>query len=262
MSPEQVAGRPADTRSDLWAFGVVLLEMLTGRAVFTGHTDVEVLQSVMKTEPDVTGLPDETPVPIRRLLRRCLEKDRTRRLDSAAVARFEIEDAIAAPAGETVARARSSRSVTPLTIAALASVAVLTAIAMWILMRPSLPASVVSRFAIVASPAWPLNTRSFDRDIALSPDGRYLVYRVGTANVGGELIVRAIDQLEGRQLAGIALAYGAPFFSPDSRWIGFFETGAIKKVAIAGGPVITRPGERPGARRFLGNGQYDRVRHR
>ena len=95
MSPEQATGRAADTRSDLWAFGVVLLEMLTGEPVFTGETDADVLESVLKAEPDLTGLPDETPAPIRRLLRRCLEKDRTRRLDSAAVARLEIDDAIA-----------------------------------------------------------------------------------------------------------------------------------------------------------------------
>jgi serine/threonine-protein kinase len=213
--------------------------MLTGRPAFTGQTDADVLESVLHAEPDVTGLPAETPAPIRRLLRRCLEKDRTRRLDSAAVARFEIDDAIASPAAETVPPARSSRRITRVTIAAIASVALLTALAVWILMRPPLPAPVVSRFAIVAPPAWPLNTKSPDRDIALSPDGRYLVYRTGTANVGGGLMVRAIDQLEGRRLAGIRLAYGALFFSPDSQWIGFFENAAIKKVAIAGGPVFT-----------------------
>ena len=90
----------------------------------------------------------------------------------------------------------------------------------------------------MAPPAWPLNTKSSDRDLALSPDGRYLVYRVGTGNVGGALMVRAIDQLDGRQVAGIERAYGAPFFSPDSQWIGFFENATIRKVAIAGGPVV------------------------
>ena len=113
MSPEQAAGWAADTRTDLWAFGVVLLEMLTGRAVFTGTTDAKVLESVLKAEPDLKALRAETPAPIRRLLRRCLEKDRTRRLDSAAVARFEIDDAIASPAGEPVPSPRASHRITP-----------------------------------------------------------------------------------------------------------------------------------------------------
>ena len=94
MSPEQAAGKPVDKRSDLWAFGVVLMEMLTGRPVFTGETVSHVLAAVLRAEPDWTTLPAETPAPIRKLLRRCLENDRKRRLDSAADARLEIEDAL------------------------------------------------------------------------------------------------------------------------------------------------------------------------
>ena len=97
MSPEQAAGRAVDKRGDLWAFGVVLLEMLTGRPVFAGETVVEVLAAVLTIEPDWTTLPAETPSAIRTLLRRCLEKDRTRRLDSATAARLEIDDALATP---------------------------------------------------------------------------------------------------------------------------------------------------------------------
>src|SRR5437764_1191867 len=93
MSPEQAAGKPVDKRSDLWAFGVVLMEMLTGRPVFTGETLSHVLASVLTSDPDWTALPANTPAPIRRLLRRCLEKDRKQRLDSASDARLEIEEA-------------------------------------------------------------------------------------------------------------------------------------------------------------------------
>jgi Tol biopolymer transport system component len=243
MSPEQAAGRAADTRSDLWAFGVVLLEMLTGRAVFTGETDADVLAAVQHTEPDLSGLPAETPAPIRRLLRRCLEKDRTRRLDSAADARLEIDDAIASPSGEAVAPATaSSRHVTAVAVAALASVA-LTALAVWFLMRPVPPARALpSRFAIVVPPGQPVNGSGAARDIALSPDGRYLVYRFGGSNsAGSPLMVRAIDQLDAQPLADVSTAY-APFFSPDSQWIGFFENGALKKVSIRGGhPVVVAP---------------------
>ena len=101
MSPEQAAGKAVDKRSDLWAFGVVLLEMLTGRQVFGGETVSHVLAAVLKDDPDWTSLPANTPAPIRKLLRRCLEKDRKKRLDSAAAARLEIDDAIAAPANDT-----------------------------------------------------------------------------------------------------------------------------------------------------------------
>jgi eukaryotic-like serine/threonine-protein kinase len=238
MSPEQAAGRPADTRSDLWAFGVVLLEMLTGRPAFTGRTDADLLESVLHAEPDVTGLPVETPAPIRRLLRRCLEKDRTQRLDSAAVARFEIDDAIATPAIDAVPPARWSRRGRLLAIAALASVAVLTAIAVWILIGPRPRTPVVqSRLPIVTPSGQPMNVSSGDRDLALSPDGRHLAYRFGgSTTVGSPLMVRPMDQIDARPLAGIGTAY-TPFFSPDNQWIGFFEGGELRKVPTAGGRV-------------------------
>jgi serine/threonine protein kinase len=100
MSPEQAAGKAADKRSDLWAFGVVVMEMLTGRPVFTGETMSHVLASVLKSEPDWTTLPASTPAPIRRLLRRCLDKDRKRRLADAADARLEVDEALRAPTGD------------------------------------------------------------------------------------------------------------------------------------------------------------------
>jgi serine/threonine protein kinase len=103
MSPEQAAGKPADKRSDLWAFGVVLLEMLTGQPVFTGETVSHVLAAVLKDEPPWTLLSSETPAPIRRLLRRCLEKDRKRRLESAADARLEIDEALTTPSTASIA---------------------------------------------------------------------------------------------------------------------------------------------------------------
>src|SRR5262252_7336454 len=107
MAPEQARGASIDRRADIWAFGVVFFEMLTGRRLFEGATVSDTLASVLKTEPDWTLLPAETPAPIRRLLRRSLEKDRTRRLDSAAGARLEIDDALAAPVADSLPPAPS-----------------------------------------------------------------------------------------------------------------------------------------------------------
>ena len=243
MSPEQARGRPVDRRADIWAFGVVVFEMLAGQRPFTGETNSDTLASVLKTDPNWRALPADTPLPVRRLLRRCLEKDRRLRLDSAAAARLEIDDAIAPPAAETLPRTvpRSAR-VTAVAIAALAGGAViaLAAWASWTLLRPSLRApGLPSRFAIVPPPEPALNVSGPNRDLAFSPDGRRFVYHVGgTETNGSPLMIRAIDQLEAQPVADVRAAY-APFFSPDSRWIGFFEERVLKKVSIAGGPVIS-----------------------
>ncbi len=109
MSPEQAAGKAVDKRSDLWAFGVVLLEMLTGRPVFAGETVSHVVAAVLGAQPDWSALPSDTPVPIRRLLRRCLEKDRRRRLESPADARLEIDDALTAPSAADSTSPRNAR---------------------------------------------------------------------------------------------------------------------------------------------------------
>ena len=241
MSPEQARGQSLDRRTDIWSFGCVLYEMLTGRAPFAGDTISDTLAAILEREPDRTMLPADTPVPIRRLLRRCLEKDRKRRLDSASDARLEIEDAIAFPAAETLALAATpSRRVTPAAIAALAGFTVIAALVAWILMRPAPTVPVLpARFAIVPAPGLPLNVSGLDRDLALSPDGRRLVYRAGGSNTAGSpLMVRAIDRLDAQPVADVSGAY-APFFSPDNRWIGFFENTDLKKVSIAGGPAIT-----------------------
>ena len=234
MSPEQAGGKVADKRSDMWSFGVVLMEMLTGRRPFGGETISHMLAAVLKDEPDWTTLPPDTPTSIRRLLRRCLEKDQKRRLDSAAAARFEIDDALTAPVEAPSARPASRRRAPLWAVAGAASV--VTALALWIWLRPGTTATLQpSRFAIVPPPAQMLATTiGGARGLMISRDGTRLVYLAGAPP---RLMVRAIDQLEARALPGIVFAF-TPFLSPDGRWIGFWSGDQLRKVSVNGGASI------------------------
>ena len=236
MSPEQAKGRPVDRRTDLWAFGVVLYELLTGRRAFQGESVAETLAHVLQQAPNWALLPADTPAAIRTLLRRCLEKNPTRRLDSAVALRLEIDDALASPAGVTTVAGPQARRhrVTGKAIAAVVSASLTAAVGTWAVMRnePSAPA-LPARFTITFSPTEPMELSFRGRDIALSPDGRYLVYQSRS-----RLMLRALDQLDAVLLSSVT-AGRTPFFSPDSRWIGFFDGGDLKKVAVTGGPVIT-----------------------
>src|SRR5262249_22926562 len=155
-------------RADLWSFGCVLFEMLSGRQPFEGETISDVLAKIIERDPDWTALPATTPPAIQKLLRRCLEKDPRRRLDSAAVARLEIEDALAAPAGGVPASVLGRAERWPL--GALASsdalAAIVGAIATWAVMRPArAPAPAVSRFAITLPSTESLAFSINDRDV-------------------------------------------------------------------------------------------------
>jgi len=238
MSPEQAAGTSVDKRSDIWSFGVVLLEMLTGKSVFTGETLSHVLASVLRTEPDWTALPPNTPPSIRRLLRRCIDKDRRRRLDSAAAAGLELDDARTEPP-EEVQPAQAPRRVAALSIASVLGGALVAVLALWAFTRPVQPAAgPLTRFMITPPAALPLrlSLQGAARDFAVAPDGSFLVYRAGNQ---GQLVVRWLDRLDASPLAGVTSAV-MPFVSPDSHWIGFAEDNlTLKKVAATGGSPIT-----------------------
>ena len=237
MSPEQARGAAVDKRSDLWALGVVLYEMLAGRRLFDGATVSDTLALVLTTEPDWSTLPPATPAPIRKLLRRCLEKDRKRRLDSAAAARLDIEDALDAT---PVARAADAvpRRVMWARMAFIAGATALAAGFLGWMLWPTSRAQAVDRFAIDVPTGQTF--RATGRPIlTVSPDGRALVY-----NTADGLYLRAMDAVQPRLVPGTDAALTSPFFSPDGQWIGFWDpSGQLKRVMVTGGtPVVVASG--------------------
>jgi Tol biopolymer transport system component/tRNA A-37 threonylcarbamoyl transferase component Bud32 len=242
MSPEQAKGKPAHQRSDMWAFGCVLYEMLAGRPAFRADDLSDTLVAVMRDEPDWLALPRETPEPIRRLLRRCLAKDPKRRLGDASGARIEIDDAKSeAPASDQRVQLRSRHRMWLTWAAALAVATLAVAGTMAWMLRPAAgPLPRLARFPI-ALPTGQQFTNPGHRPVVLSPDGRVIVY---TANQ--QLFLRPIDQLEPvpiRGTVGVGPAGGrGPFFSPDGQWVGFWQGEQLKKVPIAGGaPIVLCP---------------------
>jgi serine/threonine-protein kinase len=254
MPPEQAKGKSVDKRADLWSFGCVLYEMLAGHRPFVGETISDVLAKIIERDPDWNALPAKTPRSLRTLLRRCLEKDPRRRLDSAAVARLDIEEASTTPAtpGSAVSDvnrdARAARWPPWASVAVPVLAALVTGLTTWTVTRPTAaPSPAVNRFAITLPPAQPLAFSINDRDFAIAQDGTRLVY---TAGDQAQLMVRDFNQLEAVPLSGLVNAR-APFLSPDGRWIGFFDRldegyttgnvprGALRKVSTHGGAPIS-----------------------
>ena len=252
MAPEQARGRVVDTRADIWAFGCVLFEMLTRRQAFAGDDVSDTLASVIKDDPAWHQLPAATPSGIRRLLKRCLEKNPSKRLQAIGDARIEIDDAIDTPddhaaAGTASPAGRSPRSV-PI-VAALAIAVVLLAagiIAARLVSVPaaqrSLPAAGVTRSLISVTPADRLRANNSVEDLAegrpsrtamaLSPDGRSLVFSAIHGDQQ-QLYFRALDRLGATPMAGTE-GGASPFFSPDGQWVGFWSKGALRRVAVSG----------------------------
>jgi Tol biopolymer transport system component len=244
MAPEQARGKPADRRADIWAFGCVLYEMLTGRRAFEGEDAAETMAFVMAHEPDWAALPADVPLAVRTLLRTCLEKDRRKRTAEATTALFVLDHAasLTGPAGGPVAGPAEAghyvrREVSRWRRAAPAAGALiiggaLAGAAVWWAMRPAQPG--VVRTTITTSGVAALTLNDADRGVTITPDGSRIVYR--GAN---QLLVRAIDQLEPDVLSGLGAPRGV-FISPDGQWVGFFEQNSpLRKVAITGGPAVT-----------------------
>jgi len=231
MSPEQAKGKPVDRRGDIWAFGVVLWEMLTGRQMYSGETISETLASVIKDTPDLAALPAATPPAIRRLLRRCLEKDPRRRLQAIGEARFILEEPPEEAAPAPVAAPR--REMLPWAIAGMLAIAALAAgIVAWRATRP--PDRPMMRFSADLGPDAVAASRI---TAIISPDGTRIVYPVRTTANVVQLASRLMDQSKAIVLPGTEDARD-PFFKPDGQWIGFFSVGKMKKVSVQGGAAV------------------------
>ena len=247
MAPEQARGRAVDRRADVWAFGVVLYEMLTGRRAFDGDDISITLASVLKEDVNWQALPTDLPVPIRRLLRRCLEKDPKRRLSSIGDARLELDEALSPSDrdGSGAASPASARAVDavavpawrralPWAVAGALGVALLSALAVWAPWR-STPAPTPRRLlASIGAEAALVTDRG--AGAILSPDGTTLVFAALQDNQA-RLFIRRLDQLQAAPLAGTGGA-AYPFFSPDGQWVAFFAGGQLKKVSVTGGAPV------------------------
>jgi eukaryotic-like serine/threonine-protein kinase len=237
MAPEQARGKSVDKRADVWAFGCVLYEMLTGTRAFQGEDVSDVLAAVLRTEPDWSALPPDLPPAVRALLLGCLVKDRAQRVADISTARFLLTDPSLLSLGSAAigsSPARAGRSIRLSLVAAALVIAVVgTAVAAHMLASVARPTRVpgLARLAITMPDGDVLPDLGVPL-LAISPDGAHVVY---TAVHAGEahLFVRALDSLESRPIPGTENGV-MPFFSPDGLWVAFFAQGKLKKVSLAG----------------------------
>ncbi len=221
MSPEQARGKPVDHRSDIWSFGVVLAEMVSGRRLFDGETISDTIAAVLTLEPDLSS----TPPSVHRLVRCCLAKEPRERLRHIGDALALVDDSLQARPAP-----RPRASTWAYAAATVAGVAIAVAVSWWPF-RSDTVADVVTSFYLDAPGGSAFNytyTAS-----AISPDGRHIVFRVATASQAPALWLRPLNSLEGRRLAGTD-GGDFPFWSPDSQSIGFFSTGKLKRVDLNG----------------------------
>jgi serine/threonine-protein kinase len=264
MSPEQARGKTADRRADIWAFGCVLYEMLTGQQAFSGETVSDTLAAVLRAEPDWSALPAASPPRVRELIRRCVIKDPKQRLRDIGEARIAIEESLSGPTdvGATLAIARGRaqgpplqpwRRAAPWAMAAISMIALLTLIVSNMLRSSRPPTRPVARLAVTLPPGDRLALGPLPH-IALAPDGSRLVYAAVHSGTT-QLYLRAIDRFETTPIPGTEGAE-SPFFSHDGQSVGFFAGGTLKEVSLSGGAPLTlcsAPSNRGGSWGFDGS---------
>jgi Tol biopolymer transport system component len=244
MSPEQARGLPIDKRTDIWAFGCVLYEMLTGRAAFAGNTNSDTIAAVLEREPGWSALPASTPPALLRLMRRCLEKEPRHRLRDIGEALFEL--APGADYTQAVAAPPRHPARSPLIVVAL-SVSLAIAALAWALLRPApaVNAAIAPvRFEVPPPPGGTftgVGTSAIGQDVertylALSPDGSQLAFIAEENAIRRRIWIRPVAALEATPLAGTDDA-SSLFWSPDGRSLAFFAAGKLKRLDLAGGAV-------------------------
>ncbi|HUF23517.1 MAG TPA: protein kinase [Vicinamibacterales bacterium] len=236
MSPEQARGKTVDRSADLWAFGALLYELLTGKAAFEGETVTDVLAAIVTRDPDWSALPADTPPGVVRLLRRCLNRDRRGRLADAGEARFQIEEALAAPAAGTgvddsARRPSRAMALAPWGVAAVLAIALIAAL--W--PRPAAPRPAMTHVSIEAPPRAVVST-VLRPSLSISSDGNAIAF-IATSSGVDRLYVRAGDQFEARLLDGTEGASN-PAISPDGRWVAFSTASKVYKIPVTGGAKI------------------------
>jgi serine/threonine protein kinase/Tol biopolymer transport system component len=243
MSPEQARGRTVDKRTDVWAFGAVLYEMLAGVRAFEGSDVTEVIASVMKATPDWSALPPDTPPQVVTLITRCLEKDKAARIGDMAVARFllsrdaTIAESVAVAAPSVVKSSPRARAMLPWIAAALAVGAVFG----WLLPRRPAANDAITHLQMDVAPAEQLTPSENTRyrpsrtAVAIAPDGSAVVF-AGIRRGVAQLYLRPLDRADAAIVPGTEGGY-APFYSPDGAWIAFAADNKLKKVPAAGGPA-------------------------
>jgi len=240
MSPEQAKGKPVDKRADVFAFGAVLYELLTGKRAFEGETITETIAAVLKSEPDWEKLPSDIPWRIKELLGDCLQKEIHDRLHDIANVRIQIKKALKEPVTasptDVASAVQPTRRLWAMAVGLVVLGAVIAGLGVWLLIQPSSPEQSLSRFVIRPSPPVVLAS-TLSKEVAISPDGRQLVYK-GVGEGGSQLYLRSLDDFVDRAIPGTANP-GSSFFSPDGKSIGFFAEGKLKRTSLAGGSPIT-----------------------
>ena len=242
MSPEQARGKPVDRRADIWAFGCIVYEMLTGQRLFAGETATDVIGAIVHKEPDLDELSSTVPKRIRRLLERCLEKDASRRLQSIGEARIALQEWLENPEEEQVVPEQTVspgwRRWAPWAVAGGALIFVLLQAFGLLGSRGSAPEPVRSSTIEVGEEGL---FSGFGTSAVLSPDARILAFVTGTGNEGGHIHLRHLDRFGVAEIAtgGAGNAPYQPFFSPDGEWLGYVTPSELKKVSTAGGAPIT-----------------------